>query len=43
MNLRNFIQVRIKEHNEHGNIDKKAHRLEDALRYIDGGRPCTPG
>lgn len=42
MNLRNLVLVRIKEHREHGNLDK-AHRLEDALRYLDGGRPCTPG
>ncbi len=41
MNLRNLILVRIQEHHEHGN-EERAHRLEDALRYIDGGRSCTP-
>ncbi len=42
MNLRKLLLVRIKEHQESGNLDK-VHKLEDALRYIDGGsRPCTP-
>ncbi len=41
MTLRKLLQVRIKEHHESGNLDR-AHRPEDALAYIDGGRPCTP-
>ncbi|MDM7912772.1 MAG: hypothetical protein QUS09_06715 [Methanotrichaceae archaeon] len=41
MSLRNLILVRIKEHMERGNLDR-AHRLEDALRYIGEVRPCTP-
>lgn len=41
MSLRKLIVARIKEHRETGNLDR-ANRLEDALRYIDGERPCTP-
>ncbi len=41
MSLSNLLSRRIKEHHERGNIDK-VHRLEDALCYIDGARPCTP-
>jgi hypothetical protein len=41
MTLRKLILVRIKEHREHGN-EERAHRLEDALAYIDGRSPCIP-
>ncbi len=41
MNLRKLLLARIKEHREHGN-EERAHRLEDALRYIEGVSPCTP-
>jgi len=42
MSLRSLVLVRIKEHREIGN-EERAHRLEDALAYIDGARPCTIG
>jgi hypothetical protein len=38
MNLRKLLLVRIKEHREHGNKER-AHKLEDALGYIDGVSP----
>lgn len=42
MSLCKLILVRIEEHREQGN-EERAHRLEDALAYIEGrARPCTP-